>query len=83
MLLSFGYRATVEGLPNVQSSSTTRKNGRATSLNDNCTCRVGRVQSIFISSQLKIIPLFRYSMYSVSHILQCPQRLATFQRVRY
>ena len=65
-LLSSGCRATVEGLPKVQSSSTTHS-GRATSLNDNCTCRVGRVQSIFISGQLKVIPLFRIPRFTASH----------------
>ena len=59
MLLSSGYRATVEGRPNVHSSSTAHNSDRATSMGCNCTCRVGKVQSIFISSQLKVIPLFR------------------------
>ena len=54
MLVSSGYRATVEGLPNVHSSSTTHNSDRATSLDGNCTCRrVGKVQSI--SGQLKVI----------------------------
>ena len=58
-LLSSGCRATVESVSNVRSSSTTHS-GR-----DNCTCRVGRVQRIFTSSQLKVIPLFRYSVFRV------------------
>ena len=39
--------------------------GRATSLDGNCTCRVGRIQSIFISGQLKVIPLFRYPLFRI------------------
>ena len=70
-LLSSGCRGTVEGLPKVQSSSTTHT-GRATSLDDNCTCLVGRVQSIFISGQLKVIPLFRYSVIPYSTFYSVP-----------
>ena len=40
--------------------------GRATSLDGNCTCRVGRNQSIFISGQLKVIPLFRIPRFTAS-----------------
>ena len=69
-LLSSGCRATVEGLPNVRSSSTTHS-GR-----DNCTCRVGRVQRIFISGQLKVIPLFRYSVIPYSAFYSVPQNPA-------
>ena len=38
VLLSSGYRATVESWPNVRSSSTTRNSDRATSLDGNCMC---------------------------------------------
>jgi len=69
-VLSPGCRATVEGVPNVRSSSTTHS-GR-----DNCTCRVGRVQSIFISGQLKVIPLFRYSVIPYSAFYSVPQQEA-------
>ena len=40
------------GLLNVQRSSTTHNSGRATSQDGNCTCRVGKVQRIFISGQV-------------------------------
>ena len=46
--------------------------GRATSLDGNCTCRVGRIQSIFISGQLKVIPLFRYSVIPYSAFYSVP-----------
>ena len=45
-LLSSGCRATAESLFTVHSSSTVAE---FTSLNANCTCRDGKVQSIFIS----------------------------------
>ena len=62
-LLSSGYRATVESLSGVHSSSA------STSLNANCTCRVGKVQSIFISGSLK---LFRYSAILYSAFYSVP-----------
>ena len=43
-VLSSGYRATVESLPNVHSSSTTHN---STSRDGNCMCRVSKVQSNF------------------------------------
>ena len=46
--------------------------GRATSLDGNFTCRVGRIQSIFISGQLKVIPLFRYSVIPYSAFYSVP-----------
>ena len=75
-LLSSGCRATVEGLPNVQSSSTTQQ----------WQSRVGRIQSIFISGQLNVIPLFRYSVilysvfYSVPELTLCSVR---WDRVKF
>ena len=65
VLLSFSYRETVEGLPNVDSSSTTQQwqNYLAGHVP-----HVGKVESIFVSEQLKklflhsIIWLFRYSV---------------------
>ena len=61
-LLSSGCRATVEGLTNVQSSSTTQQ-WQATSLDNNnlhVPCR--QCSKHFISGQLKVIPLFCYSV---------------------
>ena len=64
-LLSFGYRETVEGLPNVDSSSATQQRQNYLA---GLVPRVGKVESIFISEQLKklflhsIIWLFRYSV---------------------
>ena len=46
--------------------------GRATSLDGNCTCRVGRIQSIFISGQLKVIPLFRYPLFRIPRFTASP-----------
>ena len=57
-LLSSGCNPTVEGRPNVHSSSTTHNSGRATLLDGNCMYHVGKIQSIFFSRQLKI---FHYS----------------------
>ena len=34
-------------------------------LDGNCTCCVGKVQSVYISGQLKDIPLFCYSVFRV------------------
>ena len=65
VLLGSGCRETIESLPNVRSSSTTHNTDRATSLEGNSMCRVGKVQSIFISSQLKVIPLFCYSVFRI------------------
>ena len=62
VLLGSSCKETIEGLPNVRSSSITHNTDRATSLDGNSMCRVGKVQSIFISGQLKVIPLFRYSV---------------------
>ena len=70
-LLSSGCRATVDGLTNVQSSSTTQQ-WQATSLDDNnlhVPCR--QSSKHFISGQLKVIPLFRYSVFRV---LQRPRK---------
>ena len=39
----------------------------------NCTCRVGKVQRIFISGQIKVIPLFRYSVFRVLPIPTSPK----------
>ena len=64
MVLAVG-KLHVEGLLNVRSSSTTHNTDRTTSLDSNSMCRVGKVQSIFISSQLKVIPLFRYSVFRI------------------
>ena len=56
-LLSSGCKATVEGLSNVQSSSTTHNSDRATTMLDgNCMYHVSKIQSIFISRRLKVIP---------------------------
>ena len=49
--------------------------GRATSLDGNCTCRVGRIQRIFISGQLKVIPLFRYSVIPYSAFYSVPRSI--------
>ena len=70
-LLSSGCRATVDGLTNVQSSSTTQQ-WQATSLDDNnlhVPCR--QSSKHFISGQLKV---FRYSAiprFTVSQCLVC------------
>ena len=60
-----GCRETVEGLPSVHSSSTTRNSGRATLriVDVNCTCRVGKVETLAIKSY-SVILLFRYSVFS-------------------
>ena len=62
MLLSSGCRVTVEGRFNVQSSSTTHNSDRATSQDGIRTFQVSKVQRIFISGQLKVFPLFHYSV---------------------
>ena len=62
-LLSFGYRATVEGLPNVHSSSTTHNSDRATSIDGNCRCRVGKVQSNFHFWSIKSYSVIPYSVF--------------------
>ena len=59
-IFSSGHRTTVEGLPNVHTSSTTRNSGRATLLAGKCTCRSSKVESIFICDQLKVILSFCY-----------------------
>ena len=60
-LLSSGCKATFEGLSNVQSYSATHNSGTA-------TCRVSKVQRIFISGQLSYsaIPLFRIPRFTDS-----------------
>ena len=40
--------------------------------NGNCMYRVGKVQSIFISGQLKVISLFRYSLLLYSAFYRLP-----------
>ena len=62
MLLSSGCRVIVEGWFNVQSSSTTHNSEKATSLDGICTFRVSKFQRIFIFGQLKVFPLFHYSV---------------------
>ena len=57
VLLSFDCRATVEGLPNVHSSSTVT---RLCHIGWQLLYRGGKVRSIFISCQLKAIPLFLF-----------------------
>ena len=71
-LLSSGCRATVDGLTNVQGSSTTQQ-WQATSLDDNnlhVPCR--QSSKHFISGQLKVIPLFRYSVIPYSAFYSIP-----------
>ena len=71
-LLSSGCRATVDGLTNVQGSSTTQQ-WQATSLDDNnlhVPCR--QSSKHFISGQLKVIPLFRYSVIPYSVFYSIP-----------
>ena len=71
-LLSSGCRATVDGLTNVQSSSTTQQ-WQATSLDDNnlhVPCRLSSKH--FISGQLKFIPLVRYSVIPYSAFYSVP-----------
>ena len=66
-LLSSGCRATVDGLTNVQSSSTTQQ-WQASSLDpDDNNLHVPCRQSSkhFISGQLKVIPLFRYPLFRI------------------
>ena len=63
-LLSSDCRGTVESLSSVHSSSTIAELPFSF-LDANCTYRVGKDQSIFISGQLKVIPLFRYSVFRV------------------
>ena len=77
-LLSYGCRATVDGLTNVQTSSTTTV---ATSLDDNnlhVACR--QSSKHFISGQLKVIPLFRYSVIPYSAFYSVP--LATYMYIK-
>ena len=74
-LLSSGCRATVDGLTNVQGSSTTQQ-WQATSLDDNnlhVPCR--QSSKHFISGQLKVIPLFRYSVIPYSAFYSIPNFL--------
>ena len=71
-LFSSGFRATVEGLPNVHGSSTTHNSDRATSMDGNCMCCVVKVQSNFHFRSIKsysVIPLFHYSVF---HVLPTP-----------
>ena len=75
-LLSSGCRATVDGLTNVQGSSTTQQ-WQATSLDDNnlhVPCR--QSSKHFISGQLKVIPLFRYSVIPYSAFYSIPKTWA-------
>ena len=44
---------------------------RATLLDGHCTCQVGKTQYTFISSELKVTPLFCYSVFRV---LPTPQK---------
>ena len=77
-LLSSGCRATVDGLTNVQSSSTTQQ-WQATSLDDNnlhVPCR--QSSKHFISGQLKVIPLFRYSVIPYSAFYSVPAKCEEF-----
>ena len=60
-LLSSGFTATVDGAPNVHSSSTIHDCGRVTSLASNCTFCNNKVESLCICGQLKVIPLFQYT----------------------
>ena len=73
VLFSSGFRATVEGLPNVHSSSTIH---RATSMDGNCTAVSAKFKANFISfnKSYSVIPLFRYSIF---HILPTPIQIKT------
>ena len=76
-LLSSGCRATVDGLTNVQSSSTTQQ-WQASSLDpDDNNLHVPCRQSSkhFISGQLKVIPLFRYSAIPYSAFYSVPLQM--------
>ena len=78
-LLSSDCRGTVESLSSVHSSSTIAELPFSL-LVANCTYRVGKVQSIFISGQLKVIrysaiPLFRIPRFTASGRSPVCQRL--------
>ena len=63
-LLSSGCRATVDGLTNVQSSSTAQQSSLDPDDNNlHVPCR--QSSKHFISGQLKVIPLFHYSVFRV------------------
>ena len=66
VLICSGYMATVEFIVPLQHLCSTSQ-----LLDGNCTCRVIKVQNIFISSQLKVILLFHHSFipYSVFYQL--------------
>ena len=66
-LLSSGCRVTVEGLPNVHSSSTIHNSGKVTLLDGNCTYHVGKIQGICIFYRLQ---LFHYSTMPLFCILR-------------
>ena len=73
-LLSSGCRATVEGLPNVQNSSTTQQwQSYLAGWQLHVPCR--QSSKHFISGQLKVIPLFRYSVIPYSAFYSVPPEL--------
>ena len=71
---SSSCRETIEDSHKVFHSSYTSpdagSSGRATLLDSDISAVIGEVQGVFISGQLKVIPLFRYSVipYSIFHI---------------
>ena len=74
-LLSSGCRATVEGLPNVQNSSTTQQwQSYLAGWQLHVPCR--QSSKHFISGQLKVIPLFRYSVIPYSAFYSVPSTRA-------
>ena len=67
-LLSSGCKATVEGLSNVHSSSTTH-NDRATLMDGNCMCRISKVQSNFHFWSIKV---FAILLFHIPHFTNTP-----------
>ena len=75
-LLSSGCRATVEGLPNIQNSSTTQQwQSYLAGWQLHVPCQ--QSSKHFISGQLKVIPLFRYSVIPYSAFYSVPSQRDT------
>ena len=56
----------------IQKSPDADSSAGATSLDNGTSAMIGKVQSVFISGQVKVIPLFRYSAIPLFRVLPTP-----------